>query len=132
MARAKSSEQPKSRAKTTAVDDINRGIDKLKDLMAQVEDLSREGHPYREAVLARTDLSIRESIRRIFGEKSNEYQTHKVHKLRTNSKVESAQTTAVLKKLVAQLENQKCELLGLNHYPCNPIHPHHPPVRRSR
>ena len=85
--------------------------------MAQVEDLTREGHPYREAVLARTDLSIRESIRRIFGEKSNEYQTHKVHKLRTNSRVESAQTTTVLKKLVAQLENQKRELLGLDPLP---------------
>ena len=117
MARAKSSEQPKSRVKATAVDDINRGIDNLKDLMAQVEDLTREGHPYREAVLARTDLSIRESIRRIFGEKSNEYQAHKVHKLRTNSRVESAQTTTVLKKLVAQLENQKRELLGLDPLP---------------
>ena len=114
MARSKSNEQAKSRIKATAIDDINRGIDKLKDLMAQVEDLTREGHPYKEAVLARTDLSIRESIRRIFGEKSTEYQTHKVHKLRTNSRGESAQTTTVLKKLVAQLEDQKREFLGLN------------------
>lgn len=117
MARAKSSEQAKNRAKTTALDDINRGIDTLKNLIAQVEDLSREGHPYREAVLARTDLSIRESIRRIFGEKSIEYQAHKVHKVRTNSRVESAQTTTVLKQLVAQLENQKRDFLGLNPLP---------------
>ena len=130
MARAKSSEQPKSRVKATAVDDINRGIDKLKDLMAQVEDLTREGHPYREAVLARTDLSIRESIRRIFGEKSNEYQTHKVHKLRTNSRVESAQTTTVLKKLVAQLKNQKRELLGLNPLSQHPDPPTSPPSEK--
>ena len=131
MARAKSSEQPKSRAKATAVDDINRGIDRLKDLMAQVEDLTREGHPYREAVLARTDLSIRESIRRIFGEKSPEYQTHKVHKLRTNSRVESAQTTTVLKKLVAQLENQKRELLGLNPVPLQPDPSTSPPSEKA-
>ncbi len=109
MARAKPGEPARIKPKTAAVDESNRGIEQLKDLMAQIEDLSREGFPYRDAVRARTELSLRETIRRIFGEKSEEYQNHKNHKLRTSHRAESAQTIAVLKSLIAQLEHQ---LLG--------------------
>lgn len=113
MARAKSAEQGRIKSKAAAVDEANRGIEKLKGLIAQIEDLSREGFPYRDAVRARTELSLRETIRRIFGEKSDEYQTHKTHKLRTGYRSESVQTIAMLKQLVSQLEQQKSDLLGV-------------------
>ena len=113
MARAKSTEQGRIKSKAAAVDEANRGIEKLKGLIAQIEDLSREGFPYRDAVRARTELSLRETIRRIFGEKSDEYQTHKTHKLRTGHRSESVQTIAMLKQLVSQLEQQKSDLLGV-------------------
>jgi hypothetical protein len=113
MARAKSTEQGRIKSKSAAVDEVNRGVEKLKDLLAQIEDLSREGFPYRDAVRARTELSLRETIRRIFGEKSEEYQTHKTHKLRTGHRAESAPTIAMMKHLIARLEQQKSDLLGV-------------------
>jgi hypothetical protein len=113
MARAKSSDAAKARAKTPAIDEINRSIDKLQTLMAQIEDLCREGFPYREAVRARTELALRETIRRVFGEKSDEYQRYKDHKLRATHRVQSSPTVAVIKQLVTTLEQQRSELLGL-------------------
>jgi hypothetical protein len=113
MARTKSGEQGRTKSKTAAIDELTRGTEKLKDLMTQIEDLSREGFPYQDAVRARTELSLRETVRRIFGEKSEEYQTHKNHKLRSNHRADSATTIAILKQLVARLEQQKSDLLGV-------------------
>ncbi len=113
MARAKAGEQPRGRSKPNAVEELTRGIDKLRELNAQIEDLSREGFPYRDAVRARTELSLRETIRRAFGEKSSEYQAHKTHKLRTGTRAEAALSIALVKELIFKLESQKAELLGL-------------------
>lgn len=124
MAKAKSQEQARNRSRAAAVEEINRGMGKLRGLVAQVEDLSRDGFPYQEAVRARSELGLRESIRQIFGEKSKEYQTHKNHRLRVNNRAESEQTLVVLKELLASLEAQKLELLGQKP-PANP--PAEPP-----
>lgn len=111
MARAKASEPRK--AKPSAAEELTHGITKLRELSTQIDDLSRDGFPYREAGRARTELSLRETIRRLFGEKSPEYQSHKNHKLRVGSRAESAQSTALIKQLVTALENQKADLSGL-------------------
>lgn len=113
MARAKATDPLRSKTKPNAVEELTRGIATLRELIVQIEDLSRDGFPYREAVRARTELSFRETIRRLFGEKSPEYQAHKTHKLRVGSRAESAQSTALLKEFIAALEIQKAELLGL-------------------
>ncbi|MEK6802147.1 MAG: hypothetical protein AABZ34_05710 [Nitrospirota bacterium] len=113
MARTKASEPQRSRSKQHAVEELNRGITTLRELSTQIDDLSRDGFPYRDAVRARTELSFRETIRRLFGEKSPEYQAHKNHKLRIGNRTESAQSTTLLKELIVALENQKAELLGL-------------------
>ena len=113
MARARASEPQRGRSKQNAVEELSRGITTLRELSSQIDDLSREGFPYRDAVRARTELSLRESIRRLFGEKSPEYQAHKNHKLRIGNRTESAQSTTLLKELIVQLENQKAELLGI-------------------
>jgi hypothetical protein len=111
MARAKTSEARK--AKPTAAEELTHGIAKLRELSTQIDDLSRDGFPYREAGRARTELSLRETIRRLFGEKSPEYQAHKNHKLRVGTRGESAQSTALIKQLIATLEGQKADLLGI-------------------
>lgn len=113
MPRAKANEPLRSKTKPNAAEELTRGINTLRELSTQIDDLSRDGFPYREAVRARTELSFRETIRRLFGEKSPEYQTHKHHKLKVGSRAESAQSTALLKEFIAALEIQKAELLGL-------------------
>ncbi len=113
MARAKATDALRSKTKPNAVEELTRGIATLRELSVQIEDLTRDGFPYREAVRARTELSFRETIRRLFGEKSPEYQAHKNHKLRVGSRAESAQSTSLLKEFIAALEIQKAEVLGL-------------------
>ncbi|MCS6316349.1 MAG: hypothetical protein H8K05_00925 [Nitrospira sp.] len=113
MARAKASESQRSRSKPNAVEELTRGITTLRELSTQIDDLGRDGCPYREAVRARTELSFRETIRRLFGEKSPEYQAHKNHKLRIGTRAESAQSTTLVKELILVLEQQKAELLGV-------------------
>ncbi len=112
MAKAKASD-PQRKQKPSVADELNQGIAKLRELSSQIDDLSRDGFPYREAGRARTELSLRETIRRLFGEKSPEYQAHKQHKLRVGSRAESAQSAALIKHLIAELENQKEANLGL-------------------
>jgi len=113
MARAKATEALRSKTKPNAVEELTRGIATLRELSVQIEDLTRDGFPYREAVRARTELSFRETIRRLFGEKSPEYQAHKNHRLRVGSRAESTQSTSLLKEFIAALEIQKAEVLGL-------------------
>lgn len=113
MARAKPNEALRSKTKPNVVDELTRGIATLRELSVQIDDLGRDGFPYREAVRARTELSFRETIRRLFGEKSPEYQAHKNHKLKVGSRTESAQSSALLKEFIAALEVQKADLLCL-------------------
>ena len=49
MARAKASE-PQRRAKPSVAEELTNGIAKLRELSTQIDDLSRDGFPYREAV----------------------------------------------------------------------------------
>ncbi len=111
MARAKSS----GRSKTAlAIEEINQGIDMLRKQVAKVEDLKSEGFPYRDAFRARAELQIRESIRRIFGDKSPEFQAHQHYKLRTNTPTEITETLSMLNGLISKLESKKLDLLGLS------------------
>lgn len=114
MARVRSAEHARGKSKTTiAAEELTRGIDKFQELLAQVEDLSREGFPYRDAVRARAELQIRDAIRRVFGERSPESQSFKSHRLRIGSPADTAQSLAFLKSLITSLENRKLELLGI-------------------
>lgn len=118
MPRLRSAEQARGKSKNVfAVEELTRGIEIFQDSLAQVEDLSREGFPYRDAARARAELHIRHSVKRIFGDKSPEYQTYKTHKLRINRPEETAQSIALLKGLIASLENRKLDLLGIKPAP---------------
>ena len=112
MARAKTSEQSRVRAKSATVEELARGVGNLQEFLAQVEDLSREGFPYLDAARARTELQFRECIRRTFGEKSSEFQEHRHHKLLIGSPEETQQSIALVKNLIAKLEQKKRDLQG--------------------
>lgn len=110
MARAKTE---RSRSKTSAIEDLTQSIEQLQSYLPKVEDLGREGFPYIEGARARTELQFRECIKRAFGEKSPEYQTHRHHKLAMGTPAETKQTVSLVKMLIATLEEKKLELQGL-------------------
>ena len=112
MARAKTSEQSRVRSKAATIEELTRGIGNLQEFLAKVEDLGREGFPYLDAGRARTELQFRECIRRTFGEKSSEFQEHRHQKLLMGSPEETQQSLALIKTLIATLEQKKRELQG--------------------
>ena len=113
MARARAAESPRSRSKTQLIDEITKGIEKFHDILAAVEDFSREGFPYQDGARAKAELQVRENIRKAFGDRSPEYQAHKSYKLRVGSPQETTQSIAVIKSLMAALDHKKLELQGL-------------------
>ncbi len=75
-----------------------------------MEDLGREGFPYVDAAIARTELQLRECIRHTFGEKSPEYQEHRHHRLLMDSPENARQSVALIKTLFAAIEQKKRDL----------------------
>ena len=112
MARAKTSEQSRVRSKAVTIEELARGIGSLQEFLAKVEDLGREGFPYLDAARARAELQFRECLRRVFGEKSAEFQEHRHHKLLMDSPEETQQSLALIKTLIATLEQKKRDLQG--------------------
>lgn len=113
MARPRAAESIRSRSKTALIEETTRGIEQLQDILASIEDFSREGFPYRDAARAKAELQLRESVRRIFGERSQEFQTYRHYKLRISTKAETGQSIAAIKQLIQTLEDRKLELQGL-------------------
>ena len=112
MARAKTSEPSRLRSKAATIEELTRGAGELREFLLQVEDLGREGFPYLDAARARTELQFRECIRRTFGEKSPEFQEHRHHRLLMDSPDETRQSIALIKTLIATLEQKKLDLQG--------------------
>lgn len=113
MARARSAESPRTRSKAAAIEEITQGIDTFRKILTSIEDFSREGFPYRDGARAKAELQIRETVRRLFGERSPEFQAHRTHKLKISTPTETAQSVLLVKSLIAALENKKLELQGL-------------------
>jgi len=110
MPRAKSE---RARSKSLAIDDLTQSIEQLQAFIPKLEDLGREGFPYLEGALTRTELQLRECIKRAFGDKSPECQTHRHLKLALSSPTEKKQTLTLIRSLIASLEDKKLELQGL-------------------
>ena len=113
MARARASEHQRPRSKTALIEEATLGIAKLQEVSAAINDLSQEGFPYRDAAQSKAELQFRECLRHAFGERSQEFQTHRNFKLRTANKTEVARSLAVIKGLIQTLEDRKLELQGL-------------------
>jgi hypothetical protein len=112
MARAKTSEPSRVRAKPVTIEELTRSAGELQEFLAQVEDLGREGFPYLDAARARTELQFRECIRRTFGERSPEFQEHRHHRLLMDTPEETRQSIALIKTFIATLEQKKLNLQG--------------------
>lgn len=126
MARARAADNARPRSKAVLIDEITRGIEQFQDILTSIEDFSREGFPYRDAARAKAELQLRECVRRIFGERSSEFQTYRNHKLRTSNKTETAHSTSVVKELIRILEDKKLDLQGLKPTPPEPVAPQPP------
>lgn len=113
MARPRSAESPRTRSKTAAIDEIAQGLDTFQKILTSIEDFSREGFPYRDGARAKAELQIRETVRRLFGERSPEYQAHRAHKLKISTPADTAQTVHLVKSFITALERKKLELQGL-------------------
>ncbi len=113
MARSRAAESARSRSKSALIEETTRGIEQFQDILASIEDFSREGFPYRDAARAKAELQLRECVRRIFGERSQEFQTYRGYKLRISTKAETGQSIAAIKQLIHALEDKKLELQGL-------------------
>jgi hypothetical protein len=113
MARPRSAESPRTRSKTAAIDEITQGLDTFQKILTSIEDFSREGFPYRDGARAKAELQIRETVRRLFGERSPEYQAHRAHKLKISTPAETTQSVHLVKSFITALERKKLELQGL-------------------
>ena len=113
MARARTAESPRTRSKTAAIEEITQGVATFQSIITAIEDFSREGFPYRDGARAKAELQIRETVRRLFGERSPEYQAHRAHKLKISTPAETAQSVLLVKSFIAALERKKLELQGL-------------------
>jgi hypothetical protein len=100
------------RSKVATIEELTRGVGELKEFLAQVEDLGREGFPYLDAGRARTELQFRECIRRTFGERSPEFQEHRHHRLLMDTPEETRQSIALIKTFIATLEQKKLNVQG--------------------
>ncbi|MDH5741190.1 MAG: hypothetical protein OEY77_12775, partial [Nitrospira sp.] len=113
MARARAAEQQRSRSKTALVEEITLGIKKFQEVVAAINDIGQDGFPYRDAAQSKAELQFRECLRHTFGERSQEFQTHRNFKIRTADKTQVTQSLAVIKGLIHTLEDKKLELQGL-------------------
>lgn len=119
MARTRSAESPRTHSKTAAIDEITQGLATFQNILTSIEDFSREGFPYRDGARAKAELQIRETVRRLFGERSPEYQAHRAHKLKISTPAETTQSVHLVKSFITALERKKLELQGLA--PATPV-----------
>ena len=113
MARTRSAESPRTRSKTAAIEEVAQGLATFQNILTSIEDFSREGFPYRDGARAKAELQIRETVRRLFGERSPEYQAHRAHKLKISTPAETTQSVHLVKSFITALERKKLELQGL-------------------
>jgi REase_DpnII-MboI len=107
MAKSKSPEsQPISKKSLLSAREI-QGIGKLRALITQVEELTKDGIPYQEARRVKAEFQVRGTIREIFGEQSPEYQSYQQHQINADSETELAKTVSMLHDLIAGLEGKK-------------------------
>lgn len=128
MARVKAE---RSRSKTAMLEDIAQGIERLQGFIPQIEDLGRDGFPYLEGARARTELQLKECIKKTFGDKSPEFHAYRQHRLSVETPADTKQTVALLKSLIGALEDKRLELQGLKPTPPAVETPAPPPVPSS-
>jgi hypothetical protein len=117
MARTRAADNPQPPPKPISLEEIEAGTGKLQEVLAAINDFSQEGFPYRDAARSKAELQLRECVKHIFGDRSQEFQAYRNYRLRTSSKAEAAQSIAAVKDLIRTLENKKLDLQGIKPLP---------------
>ena len=123
MARTRAAEHSRHSLKKISVDDIATGTARLQEVLTAINDFSQEGFPYRDAARTKAELQLRECVKQIFGERSQEFHTYQHCTLRTSNGAETAQSIDSVKRLLLVLEEKKLELQGLKSLPSTPVSP---------
>ncbi|HKN86684.1 MAG TPA: hypothetical protein VJV04_07490 [Nitrospiraceae bacterium] len=121
MAKHKTPEPHQKDKIFASADEVSQSISKLRARIHQVEELKRDGLPYRDALRVTAEYQLRDSIREIFGERSPEYLQHQHLRIKVNSKHSVNETISLLQHLVVSLEERRMDLLGLR-----------PPIRHKK
>ena len=117
MARTRTADNLQLPPKPISLEEIETGTSKLQEVLAAINDFSQEGFPYRDAARSKAELQLRECVKRVFGERSQEFQAYRNYKLRTSNKTEAANSIAAVRDLIRTLENKKLELQGIKPQP---------------
>ena len=111
MARSRSSEAPRPRQRVfTSVDEVNQAIQSLRDRYAQVEELRKDGLPYRDALRVTAEFQVRETIREVFGDRSAQFHAHQHHRIPSLLETDIADTLATIQTLTGLLEEVKAQV----------------------
>lgn len=113
MARTRAAEHPRQSPKKISLEDIANGTARLQEVLTAINDFSQEGFPYRDAARAKAELQLRECVKQVFGERSQEFRDYQHYTLHTSNDAETAQSIAAVKRLILILDDKKLELQGL-------------------
>jgi len=129
MTRAKASDAPSFKEKIFAhPDEVVRGLEQLRALVKPVDELKREGNPYKDAERSKLEFQVKDALRDIFGEESEEYQQNKNFRIKSTAKAEVTHALEFLESLIAYLDDKKLELEGKKPKAAAPPPPPAPPV----
>ncbi len=113
MTRAKASDTQSFKEKIFASpDEVARGLEQLRALIKPVDELKREGNPYKDAERSKLEFQVKDALRDIFGEDSPEYQQNKNFRIKSTTKAEVTHALEFLESLIAYLDDKKLELEG--------------------
>jgi hypothetical protein len=106
----------------TSTEELSQSVEKLRGRIVQVEELKKDGLPYRDALKVTTEFQIRDTIREIFGQHSPEFHEHQHLRIKVSSKASVDETVSLLQHLILTLEEKRMEFLGLRPRPAQPAH----------
>lgn len=111
---AKKKSTGRSREKTLPPGErCSRAIEWLKKRVVQVEELRREGDPYRDASRTRVEIQIRETLRTIFGEHSEEFQHLQNFRIPSTTERDIDHALVFLHELILFLEHRRLQAIGI-------------------
>ena len=113
MTRSKASDAQQFKEKVFAnIEEVTRALEQLRALMKPVDELKREGNPYKDAERSKLEFQIKDALRDIFGEDSVEYQQNKNFRIKSTAKVEVSHALEFLESMIAYVDDRKLELEG--------------------
>ncbi len=128
MTRSKASEEQFKEKVFANVEEVTRALEQLRALIKPVDELKREGNPYKDAERSKLEFQIKDALRDIFGEDSVEYQQNKNFRIKSTAKVEVAHALEFLESMIAYVDDRKLELEGKKPKAAPPPPPPPPPA----